>query len=56
MWVGYSRPKGQISRSLTTEWAMILTDGLSGTLWIGGKPLTYLKPIIGNSKDYELEG
>ena len=33
---------------------MILTEGLSGPLWIGGKPLMYLKPIIGNDKHCEL--
>ena len=27
---------------------MIPIEGLSGPLWIGGKHLTYLKPIIGN--------
>ena len=35
---------------------MIPTEGLSGPLWIGGKPLTYSKPIIGNDTDYELVG
>ena len=33
---------------------MILTEGLSGPLWIGGKPLMYLKPIIGNDTHCEL--
>ena len=35
---------------------MIPTLGLNGLLWIGGKPLTYSKPIIGNDADYELVG
>ena len=35
---------------------MIQTEGLSGPLWIGGKPLTYSKPIIGDVIDYELVG
>ena len=30
---------------------MIPTEGLSGPLQIGGKPLTYSKPIIGNGLD-----
>ena len=35
---------------------MIPTEGLSGPLWIGGKPLTYSKLIIGNGINYELVG
>ena len=35
---------------------MIPTEGLSGPLWIGGKPLTYSKPIIGNDAHCELVG
>ena len=35
---------------------MIPTEGLSGPLWIGGKQLTYSKPIIGNGIDCELVG
>ena len=35
---------------------MISTEGLSGPLWIGGKSLTYSKPIIGNDIDCELVG
>ena len=35
---------------------MIPTEGLSGPLQIGGKPLTYSKPIIGNGTDRELVG
>ena len=37
-------------------WAMIPTLGLNRPLWIGGKPLTYSKPIIGNGIDCELVG
>ena len=48
--------KGQFSMSLTTRWAMIRTEGLNRPLWIGGKPLTYLKPIIGNDTNCELMG
>ena len=43
-------------RSFTTRWAIIPTEGLSGPLWIGGKPLTYSKPIIGNGTHCELVG
>ena len=35
---------------------MIPTLGLNGPLWIGGKPLAYLKPIIGKGTNYELVG
>ena len=35
---------------------MIPIEGLSGPLWIGGKPLTYSKPIIGDGTDCELVG
>ena len=35
---------------------MILTEGLSGPLWIGGKLLMYSKPIIGNGTHCELVG
>ena len=56
MWVGSLELKGQISRSLTTRWAMILTEGLNGPLWIGGKLLMYSKPIIGNGIDCKLVG
>ena len=35
---------------------MILTEALSGPLWIGGKPLMHLKPIIANGTHYELVG
>ena len=35
---------------------MIPIEGLSGPSWIGGKPLTYSKPIIGNDTDCELVG
>ena len=35
---------------------MIPTKGLSRLLWIGGKPLTYSKPIIGNDTHCELVG
>ena len=35
---------------------MIQTEGLSGPLRIGGKPLTYSKPIIGNGTHCELVG
>ena len=30
------------------------TEGLNGPLWIGGKLLTYSKPIIGTAIDCEL--
>ena len=46
--------KRKISRSLTTRWAMIPIEGLSGPLWIGGKLLIYSKPIIGNDTNCEL--
>ena len=48
------RQKGEISRSLTTRWAMIPTEGLSGPLWIGGKLLMYSK--LGNGTYCELVG
>ena len=48
------RKKGEISRSLTTRWAMIPTEGLSGPLWIGGKLLMYSK--LGNGTYCELVG
>ena len=35
---------------------MIPIEGLSGPLWIGGKLLMYLKPIIGNGTHCELVG
>ena len=35
---------------------MIPTLGLNGLYWIGGKLLTYSKPIIGNDIDCELVG
>ena len=35
---------------------MIPTEGLSGPLRIGGKPLMYLKLIIGYGTDCELVG
>ena len=35
---------------------MIPIESLCGTLWIGGKLLTYSKPIIGNGIDYEFVG
>ena len=56
MWVGSLKLKGQIGRSFITRWAMISIEGLNGPLWIGGKPLTYSKPIIGNGTDCELVG
>ena len=56
MWVSSLKLKGQISRSLTTRWAMIPSKGLNGPLWIGGKPLMYSKPIIGNGTHCELVG
>ena len=46
--------KRKISRSLTTRWAMIPIEGLSGPLWIGGKLLTYSKPTILKGTNYEL--
>jgi len=56
VWISSSKAKGQISKSLTTRWAMIPTLGLNGPLWIGGKPLTYSELIIGDGTDYELVG
>ena len=56
MWASSLKLKGQISRSFTTRWAMIPTEGLSGPLWIVGKQLMYLKPITGNGTHYELMG
>ena len=35
---------------------MILVEDLSAPLWIGGKLLTYSKPIIGNNTHCELVG
>ena len=39
VWVSSLKLKGQISKSLTTRWAMIPTLGINGQQWIGGKLL-----------------
>ena len=39
VWVSSLKLKGQISKSLTTRWAMIPTLGINGPQWIGGKLL-----------------